>query len=100
MEVNNNNNKAVDLVLLASGSDKEEEKVEEQVYKSSYNILNLGNPLPKPSPRFNLKFKGFKPKSKDPIIQTWTRNELSNEMKAFHVVCKQQLQRQLGTPVG
>lgn len=87
----------VDLSLLAS--DDDDNNGDEQVYKlkSSYNILNLGNPLPKPSPRFNSKFRGFKPKSKQAIIQTWTRNELSKEMKAFQGVCRAQLQEQLGT---
>ena len=95
----NVDNKTVDLTLLASSTDEEEESEDEpeQVYPSFYKLLCIGNPQPKPAPRFNYKFKGFKPNTKQPIIQTWTRNEMSKEMKDFRTVTMEQLQEQIGT---
>lgn len=94
----NNNNKTVDLTLLASSSDEEETDNEgEEVYRSFYNLLYIGNPQPKPAPRFNYKFKGFKPKTKQPIIHTWTRNEMSKDMKSFRSATVEQLQAQIGS---
>lgn len=86
------NDNTVDLTLLADSSEEEDVG---GGGRSTLHLLQLGQPSPKSSPRFHSKFRGFNPTTGKAIIQKWTRNDMSKEMKEFKTMAKLQIARQL-----
>ena len=77
-----------ETVDLTTASDEEDDEV--VVFAPKLNLIFLGPPIPKPSPRARFKFNGFN-RMRKPIVQTWVHNPVTEEMNAARARAMEQL---------
>lgn len=96
------------IVLHPEPADNGAQQMEMEPPHESFRLLFSGEPVPKPSPRFNAKFMGFKfgaggpfkfsasaSKNQVPIIKRWINNPAEPKMKQVRDLAKHQLAGQL-----
>lgn len=83
-------NEVVDMTNIDSSSDEEDDDEEHSTFK----LLVMGEPTPKPSVRFSYKYLGMH-KGGTPKIKQWAYNPAKKEMLALRKKAEEQFKKQI-----